>query len=135
MNLPTEIFGDVIVVHTPDELGSDTAERIENYLTTLERHNVVVDLDGTEQIDSAGLALLLHAQEALRGLDGDLKIATANETNRKILEITRVDQQLEVYRRQPSLPGFAAAIVLQRGDQVTLPGLAGATLAVSELLP
>lgn len=97
MNLPTEIFGDVIVVHTPDELGSDTAERIENYLTTLERHNVVVDLDGTEQIDSAGLALLLHAQEALRGLDGDLKIATANETNRKILEITRVDQQLEVF--------------------------------------
>jgi anti-anti-sigma factor len=97
MNLPTEIFGDVIVVHTPDELGSDTAERTEQYLTTLERHNVVVDLDGTEQIDSAGLTLLLDAQEALRALGGDLKIATANETNRKILEITRIDQQLEVF--------------------------------------
>jgi anti-anti-sigma factor len=97
MNLPTEIFGDVIVVHTPDEVGSDLAERMEQYLTTLERHSVVVDLDGTELIDSAGLTLLLNAQETLRALDGDLKIATANETNRKILEISRVDQQLEVF--------------------------------------
>jgi anti-anti-sigma factor len=97
MNLATEIFGDVIVVHTPDEVGSDQADRMEQYLATLERHNVVVDLDGTEQIDSAGLTLLVNAQEALRALDGDLKIATANDTNRKILEITRVDQQLEVF--------------------------------------
>ena len=26
MNLPTEIFGDVIVVHTPDELGADQSD-------------------------------------------------------------------------------------------------------------
>lgn len=97
MNLPTEIFGEVIVVHTPEEVGSDQAERLENYLTTLERHKVVVDLDGTEQLDSAGLSLLVNSQEALRALDGDLKIATANATNRTILKITRLDQQLEVF--------------------------------------
>ena len=97
MNLPTEIFGEVIVVHTPEELGSDQAERIEKYLTGLERHNVVVDLDGTEQLDSAGLTVLVNSQEALRALDGDLKIATANPTNRKILEVTRLDQQLELF--------------------------------------
>jgi anti-sigma B factor antagonist len=97
MNLPTEIFGDVIVVHTPEEVGSDQADRLENYLTTLDRHQVVVDLDGTEQLDSAGLTTLLNVQEALRALDGDLKLATANATNRKILEITRLDEQLEVF--------------------------------------
>jgi anti-sigma B factor antagonist len=97
MNLPTEIFGQVIVVHTPEEVGSDQADRLEHYLTGLERHNVVIDLDGTEQLDSAGLTLLLNAQEALRALAGDLKIATANPTNRKILEITRLDQQLELF--------------------------------------
>ena len=97
MNLSTEIFGEVIVVHTPEEVGADQAERMERYLTTLERHKVVVDLDGTEQLDSAGLALLLSAQESLRALDGDLKITTTNATNRKILEITRADQQLEVF--------------------------------------
>jgi hypothetical protein len=30
-------------------------------------------------------------------LTGDLKISTHNLANRKILEITRLDQQLEVY--------------------------------------
>jgi anti-sigma B factor antagonist len=97
MNLPTEIFGEVIVVHTPEEVGSDQADRLEHHLTALERHKVVVDLDGTEQLDSAGLTLLMNAQEALRALDGDLKIATINATNRKILEITRLDQQIEVF--------------------------------------
>jgi anti-anti-sigma regulatory factor len=30
-------------------------------------------------------------------LGGEVKIATTNPTNRKILEITRLDQQLEVF--------------------------------------
>jgi len=39
----------------------------------------------------------LLAQESLRGIEGDLKISTANQVNRTILEITRLDQQLEVF--------------------------------------
>ena len=97
MNLPTEIFGDVVVVHTPKELGSDQAEGFEAYLSALERSNVVLDLDNTETLDSARLAALLTAQDNLRERQGDVKIATTNATNRKILEITRLDQQLEVF--------------------------------------
>ena len=97
MKLPTEIFGDVVVVHTPEELSGDTAGQLETFLTTLERHNVIVDLNGSETFDSGGLEALLNAQEALRGLLGDLKISTSNPANRKILEITRLDQHLEVF--------------------------------------
>lgn len=97
MKLPTEIFGEVIVVHTPEELGGDTIRQVEAYLTSLDRSNVVVDLDGTESLESAGLEALLNAQEVLRGLLGDLKITTSNSANRKILELTRLDQQLEVF--------------------------------------
>jgi anti-sigma B factor antagonist len=97
MNLPTEIFGDVVVVHTPQELGSDQREGFEVYVSTLERHKVVLDLDGTETLDSEGLTALLNVQEGLRGRQGDVKIATTNSVNRKILEITRLDQQLEVF--------------------------------------
>jgi len=97
MNLPTEIFGDVIVVHTPEELGVDQAEGTLRFLTTLERNNVVLDLDNTEMIDSAGMTVLLDSQDELRELGGDLKISTANHVNRKLLEITRLDQQLEVF--------------------------------------
>ena len=97
MKLPTEVFGDVVVVHTPEELGTDTALQLEKFLTSLERSNVIVDLDGSETIDSGGLEALVNAHEALRALQGDLKISTSNLANRKILEITRLDQQMEVF--------------------------------------
>src|SRR4029453_10782624 len=97
MKLPTEVFGDVVVVHTPEELGTDTAVQLEQFLTSLERSNAIVVLDGSETIDPGGLEALIGAQEALRALQGDLKISTSNPANRKILEITRLDEQVEVY--------------------------------------
>jgi anti-sigma B factor antagonist len=97
MKLPTEVFGNVVVVHTPEELSADTAGQLERFLTSLERSSVVVDLDGSETIDSGGLEALLGAQESLRAITGDLKISSNNAANRKILEITRLDQQLEVF--------------------------------------
>ena len=97
MNLPTEIFGEVIVVHAPDELGTDQAENLEGLLVSLERQRVVLDLDGAESIDSEGLAALWNSRDNLRELGGDLKLATSNATNRKLLEITRLDHQLEVF--------------------------------------
>lgn len=97
MNLQTEIFGDVIVVHTPEELGAEQCDAFETQLCALERHNVVLDMDATETIDSKGLASLVNAQDKLRDAGGEAKITTSNATNRKILELTRLDQQLEVF--------------------------------------
>lgn len=97
MNLPTEIFGDSVVAHAPEELGEDQADGFEAFVSTLEQTHVVLDLDNTEMLDSAGLGALLDVHDKLRQDGGDLKIATTNATNRKILEITRLDQQLEVF--------------------------------------
>lgn len=97
MKLPTEVFGDVVVVHTPEELGEEIAQHMQEYLTTLDRGKVIVDLNGTESIESGGLEALLTVQESLRERSGDLKITTNNKLNRKILEVTRLDEQLEVF--------------------------------------
>ena len=97
MHLPTEIFGDVIVVHTPEELGAEQCDAFEAFVPSLERRNVVLDIDATEIIDSMGLTTLLDAQDKLRDDGGEAKIATTNAYNRKILELTRLDQQLEVF--------------------------------------
>lgn len=97
MNLPSEIFGDVIVVHTPDELGAEQCEAFESCVANLERQNVVFDVDSTELLDSKGLTALLNVQDKLRDAGGESKIASTNLTNRKILEITRLDQQIEVF--------------------------------------
>ncbi len=97
MKLPKEIFGDVVVVHTPEEVGEDQSEMLVKLLTSQSQRQVVVDLDRTELIASAGLEALIDAQEKLREQNGDLRITTTNTVNRKILEITRLDQQFEVF--------------------------------------
>ncbi len=97
MNFPTEIFGAVMVVHTPEELGEDQADSVRAFLESRERQRIIVDLDGTETIDSVGLETLLDVQDTLRERGGDLRIATTNHANRKILEVTRLDSMLEVF--------------------------------------
>ncbi|MHB8902192.1 MAG: STAS domain-containing protein [Thermoguttaceae bacterium] len=97
MNYSTEVFGDVVVLHTPEELNEDQSGPFARYLRGLEQKKVVIDLDNTETIDSTGLKSLLDNQSQLVSERGTLKIATTNSTNRKILEITRLDLQLEVF--------------------------------------
>jgi anti-sigma B factor antagonist len=97
MNLVTEIFGDVIVVHAPEEMNEDHLEGFVSYISNLDRNNVVLDMDQTELVDSRGLEALLYGHQHLRDDNGDLKIATTNSSNRKILEITRLDEHLEVF--------------------------------------
>ena len=97
MKLPTEIFGEVIVAHSPQELGREQAEPLKEFLTGLERINVIFDVDNAESIDSMGLESLLDAQDTLREQGGDLKVTTKNHVNRKILEITRLDRHVDVF--------------------------------------
>jgi len=97
MKLPTEVFGDVVVVHTPEELGDDHTPAFGAFLDGLRQSKVVLDIDGTESIDSFGLESLLDAQDKLREAGGDVKISTTNHFNRKILEITRLDDHVEVF--------------------------------------
>ena len=97
MKLPIEVFGNVAVVHTPEELGEDLADNLESYLLTLRQTEIVIDLDGTETIDSYGLTSLINIQESLRETGGNMKISTRSAVNRKILEITRLDSRLDVF--------------------------------------
>ena len=73
------------------------ADNFSTFLTTLEQVKVIIDLDGSESFKSEGLESLLDAQDALRMRQGDLKVMTNSHVNRKILEITRLDLQLEVF--------------------------------------
>ena len=82
---------------TPDELIEDRTEAFERFLSTLGLNHVIVDLDDTESIDSAGVEILLDAQVSMRRRQGDIKIVTSNHVNRKILEITRLDRHMDVF--------------------------------------
>jgi anti-anti-sigma factor len=87
----------VLVVHTPDEMCHEQVDRFGAFMGAQQQSQIVLDMGQTEMLDSDGLTALVDAQDKLRADGGDLKIATANGINRKILEMTRLDQRLEVY--------------------------------------
>lgn len=97
MNLPTEVFGNVAVIHAPEELGAEQVGPFQSFLGAMAQSSIVLDLDSNELLDSVGLTALVDEQERLRLIHGDLKIATSNAINLKILELTRLDQQFEVF--------------------------------------
>jgi len=97
MQLNTEVFGDVAVAHAPQEISEAQVDALKLAFQSVPRASIVLDLEGTEMLDSAGLELLLDLQDALRERGGELKIATSNHVNRKILEITRLDREFEVF--------------------------------------
>ena len=95
--LSLETFGQIAVVHAPEELAREHAEVFRQAVASLSQKKIVLDLDHTELLDSAGLTSLMDLADDLRATGGELKVATSDATNRKILEITRLDQYFEVY--------------------------------------
>ncbi len=98
MNLISEVFNGVLVVHAPEYLGDDQSKGLHQYVLHRPQRNVVVDMDATDIVDSKGLSMLLDIHDWLVENDGDLKVSTANSTNRKIFEITRIDKHIDVFR-------------------------------------
>ena len=58
---------------------------------------VVMNLENVPLIDSSGLELLLDIQENYQQRGGALKLAAANPLCQEILELTEVNQHVELY--------------------------------------
>ena len=100
MQIATETFGTVLVVHTPDELTDDTAESFREVLSqqiSQGKTNVVLQMDRSETYDSSGLSALLDLQDELRETGGNLKISGLLDPGRKIFEVTRLDQRFDLF--------------------------------------
>ena len=57
---------------------------------------LVVDLDGVEVLDDAGLGVLLGAAAAARSSGGDLEVVATHPTMRDRLAVTRFDRAVVV---------------------------------------
>jgi anti-sigma B factor antagonist len=100
MQITTEIFGNVLVAHTPDELTDDTSADFVNSLSEAinEKHfQVVLQMDRSDVLDSEGLTALLDLQDLTREQGGNLKISGLEEPGKKILEMTRLDQRIDLF--------------------------------------
>jgi anti-sigma B factor antagonist len=98
--ITTETFGDVMVVHAPGELTSDTAGKFLDAVTEAVRlgpNAIVLELDQTERFDSTGLESLVDLQDRLHDGGGKLRLCGLSEVGRKIFQMTRLDSKLEVF--------------------------------------
>lgn len=100
MKITEEQRGEVTILRLAGELTAETAEAFDRRVRDAfadRRRDFVVDLTKVTRVDSRGLesltALYRHCEDEL----GLLRLCGADETFRKIIEITRLDHLLAVY--------------------------------------
>jgi anti-sigma B factor antagonist len=92
--------GPVIVMELPENLnhleGTAFLAEVKPLLES-DRPRMVLDCSQVQQIDSAGIEVLLECMEQAMKRDGDLKLAALSPSCGAILELMRVDRLFEVF--------------------------------------
>jgi anti-sigma B factor antagonist len=100
MRPTTEIFGNVLVVHPPDELTDDFAanfvDAVDEMLEDGHRQ-LVIAMDRTEGFDSAGLTSLLDLRDRVQEQGGKVRVSSLGDVGTRVFKVTRLDKQFDVY--------------------------------------
>jgi anti-sigma B factor antagonist len=62
-----------------------------------DRPQLVFDMASVEQLDSAGIEMLLECMAECMKRDGDLKLASLSPQAATVLELTRTDRLFEIF--------------------------------------
>jgi anti-sigma B factor antagonist len=92
--------GPVLVMELPENLNRQAAQSFLAELQPMleeERPAIVLECSQIQQMDSAGVEMLLHCLEQAMKRDGDLKLAAVSPSSAVILELMRVDRLFEVF--------------------------------------
>jgi len=100
LSLETRRLGDVIVVHCEgrivyrDEANALSRVAVEALQSAQE---VVLDLEGVERIDSAGLGELVFVYVSAEGFGNTVKLAGPSPRVRELLDLTNLSSVFEIY--------------------------------------
>jgi anti-sigma B factor antagonist len=98
--LEDRTVGDWAVLAVTGEVDLATAPAFRERLVHLiadGRHHIVVDLSGTDFLDSTGLGALVTALKRIRAHDGQLRLVVNQDRIRKVFEITSLDRVLDIH--------------------------------------
>ncbi|MFC5382353.1 anti-sigma factor antagonist [Aquipuribacter nitratireducens] len=103
LTLATRTVGDRTVVEVGGEIDVYTAPQLRSQLNDAvadgARH-IVVDMTGTDFLDSTGLGVLVGGLKRVRTMDGDLELVCSSE---KILKVFRITGLTKVFTIHSSL--------------------------------
>ncbi len=98
MEMPIQQRGAVVVAKPTGPLVAADAEAFKDRMRELIRENlgrVVIDASALPYVDSAGLESLADIAQELAQSGKGLKLCTANETLRQVIELTGLSPQFE----------------------------------------
>jgi len=93
-------YGRISVITVRNELTGESVETFRQSAARCvdeHRYEMIVDCSSLSQIDSAGLEALVDLLNSCEGELGTVKLCGADETIRKILELTRLSRRFEVF--------------------------------------
>jgi anti-sigma B factor antagonist len=100
MKIKTQNYDDAMVIELQGELDSEVAELFQNTISDLiakSKTGIVIDMRAVEFIDSKGLEKLLWARDYCSQNKREFRMAGLDENCRKILEITRLENEFDHY--------------------------------------
>jgi anti-anti-sigma factor len=111
MRIKTQDYENFTVVRLQGEFDSDSADQFQDSVAEIvAKHNAGIALDMAEVrfIDSQGLERLLWARDYCSENNCQLRLAGLNETCKKILEITRLQEEFDSYSQlEEAVKSFA----------------------------
>lgn len=100
MQVETSTVRDATVLRCEGRLTMATASTLRSAIDQAVgqgRVNLVIDLGGTGFVDSSGLGALVAGLKRTRQEGGDLRIASAQEQVRMVLDLTNLDRILHPF--------------------------------------
>ncbi|GAB86024.1 MULTISPECIES: STAS domain-containing protein [Gordonia] len=108
------VNGDAVAITPAGRLNMVAAPKLRDQLHELVgagSSRIVVDLSGTDFIDSSGLGALVSGLKVARQAGGDLRIAAPTEQVVTVLELTNLNRVLRVHESADSAFGPASETV------------------------
>lgn len=100
MKLSRQDYNDVTVLELHGELDVDSAPMLQSHISEIiadGKVSIVLDMSSISFFDSTGLEKLLWAADYCKENNCQMTLAGLDENCRKILEITRLDEQFDCY--------------------------------------
>jgi anti-sigma B factor antagonist len=100
LSLQTREVDSRTIVAVGGEIDVYTAPKLRDKITELVgegRHNLVIDMEGVDFLDSTGLGVLVGALKRLRTVNGTFGLVCSKEPLLKIFRITALDQVFPIF--------------------------------------
>jgi anti-anti-sigma factor len=100
MEITTRDYNRVNVIRVEGRIDASTApqfeKKIQEYIET-GRRNIVIEMDGTDFLSSAGVRTLISSQKALKPKGGKLAIAQASQRVLEVIDLAGMRPLFPIY--------------------------------------